>query len=344
MAARLGHRALLIGVVALVLWAAIAPPALAREPALPSLSVVAPNLELAQHVRDIFHQSAPRLAQLTGGHPGRIKVEVAPDREAFTRRTKESGGPLWAAGLAIPGQGLILLRSPKQLTQPGDFRPLLIHELTHLYLAWELKGRHAPLWLEEGLAMYAAGQGGLAQASAMTRGVLSEKIKPFDELESRFPSGADEAGLAYAQSYYMVSYLLNTYGPEVLPRLLKELARDRTLTSALHKVTGHSLLQIEAGFKETMISRFSWLALLFAGSTLWALIGLTAGIALVWRRRRQRQRLKEMELLERDEKKDVEQIRLWPPPPVRGDVMDQAGLKSPSTPKPSPRTPGQNSS
>jgi hypothetical protein len=320
--------------VALLFFIMLAPPLWAAEEALPGLAVVAPNLELSQHVRDIFREAAPRLAELTGGHPpGRIKVDVAQNRETFNRRAKELGGPEWAAGLAVPGHGLILLRSPKQLTRPGEFRPLFIHELAHLYLARQLKGRPAPLWLEEGLAMYAAGEGGLALASAMTRGVLSEKIKPLAQLENRFPRQADKAGLAYAQSYYMVSYLINTYGPEVLPRLLKELARDRVLTSALHKVTGKSLAQVEADFQETMTSRFSWLALLFAGSTLWALVGLTAGVSLVWRRRKQKQRLKELDELELLEKEEMSDKRSWPPPPVRGDIMGQAGLLGPSTPK-----------
>lgn len=325
---------------AFLLFAILAPPLWAAGPPLPGLAVLAPNLEISQHIRDIFRETAPRLAGLTGGHPGRIKVEVAQDRAAFDRRAKELGGPEWAAGLAVPGRGLILLRSPKQLTQPGDFRPLFIHELTHLYLARQLKGRSAPLWLEEGLAMYAAGEGGLALASVMTRAVLSEKIKPFDELANSFPKRADEAGLAYAQSYYLVSYLINTYGPEVLPRLLSELARDRALTAALHQVTGGSLAQVEAGFRETMTSRFSWLALLFAGSTLWALVGVAAAASLVWRRRKHKQRLKELGVLESQEKEEINDKRSWPPPPVRGDVMSQAGLASPKIPKPT-RAPGQ---
>jgi hypothetical protein len=326
---------------ALLLLVILAPPLGAADKPLPGLAVVAPNLKIAQHVRDILREAAPRLAGLTGGHPGRIKVEVAQDRAAFDRRAKELGGPEWAAGLTVPGRGLILLRSPKQLTQPGDFRPLFIHELTHLYLAPRLKGRDAPLWLEEGLAMYAAGEGGLALASVMTRAVLSEKIKPLGALANRFPKGADEAGLAYAQSYYMVSYLINTYGPEVLPRLLGELARDRALTAALHQVTGQSLAQVEAGFRETMTSRFSWLALLFAGSTLWALVGVVAAAALVWRRRKHKQRLKDLEVLDLQEKEKMNDKRSWPPPPVRGDVMGPAGLAGPSKPKLPPPAPGQ---
>ena len=334
MAGRLTRWAGLAWLAALLAFQA--PPSWAEEKALPGLAVVAPSLELSQHVRDIFRQAAPRLARLTGGQPSRIKVEVASSRSAFNLRAKELGGPEWAAGLAIPKRDFILLRSPKQLTQPGDFRPLLVHELTHLYLARQLKGRHAPLWLEEGMAMYASGETGLALASVMTRGVLGEKIKPLDELEHRFPSGADEAALAYAQSYYMVSYILNTFGPEALPRLLDQLALDRDITAAFYKVTGQSLLQVEAGFREAMTSRFSWLALLFAGSTIWALLAVVAGVALVWRRKKHKQRLKQMEIAELEEKEEMIDKRNWPPPPVRGDVLGQAGLVRPGLSSPSP--------
>jgi hypothetical protein len=333
MAARLTHWTGALCAAALWLFLMLAPQLWAAEPTLPGLAVVAPNLELSQHVRDIFRQAAPRLTQLTGGQPQRIKVEVTANRLTFSRRVKDLGGPEWAAGLALPARSFILLRSPKQLTQPGDFRSLFIHELTHLYMAGELKGRPAPLWLEEGMAMYVAGEGGLALASVMTKGVLSERIKPFNELGSRFPSGADEAALAYAQSYYMVSYILNTYGHQALPSILKELARDRNLTAALFNVTGQSLVQVEAGFRETMTSRFSWLALLFAGSTLWALVAVVAGVSLVWRRKKHKQKLAQMEFAESLEKEEMLDKRNWPPPPVRGDVLGQAGLVRRSPPE-----------
>jgi hypothetical protein len=323
-------------VAALALFAVQASPLEATNNALPGLSVLAPSLELSQHVRDIFRQAAPRLAQLTGGQPDRIKVEVTPNRLSFNRRAKELGGPEWAAGMAIPRRGFILLRSPKQFTQPGEFKSVLIHELTHLYLARQLKGRPAPLWLEEGMAMYAASEGGLALASVMTRGVLSEKVKPFEDLAHRFPSGADEAALAYAQSYYMVSYILNSFGHQALPKILRELAMDRDLTAALFNVTGQSLVQVEAGYRDSMTSRFSWMALLFAGSTLWALVAVVAGVSLVWRRKKHKQALKQMEIDESLEKEEMIDKRIWPPPPVRGDVLGQAGLVRPGLPSPSP--------
>ncbi len=292
----------------------------------PVLEVVAPSPELARHVRQELRRAAPGLARLTGVRPGRIRVEVAPSREAFDRRARELGGPTWAAGLALPSRGLVLVRSPHQLTRPDDFRLVLVHELAHLYLARALRGRRAPLWLEEGLAMYASGEGGFALAGTMARGVLSGRLHPLAGLAERFPAQAREASLAYAQSYYLVSYLLNTYGPQVLPRLIRELSRGRELTVALHKVTGRSLAQVEEDFFAAMDSRFSWLALVFAGGTLWALVGVAAAVGLVWRRREHKKRLQAMEAVEAQETTLGGHRRNWPPPPVRGDVLGPAGL------------------
>ncbi|CAO0821663.1 hypothetical protein DFAR_2530007 [Desulfarculales bacterium] len=92
----------------------------------------------------------------------------------------------------MPDQGLILLRSPRQLIEPEQFRLILAHELTHLYLAAALRHREHLLWLEEGLAMYASGEGGWERAAVS--------------------QDSEQASLAYAQSAYMVFYLLNHHG------------------------------------------------------------------------------------------------------------------------------------
>jgi len=188
----------------------------------------------------------------------------------------------------VPSQGLILLRSPRQLADPINFREVLIHELVHLYLAAGLKGRRAPLWLEEGLAMQLSGETGWGMAAAMTRAVLGPGLLPLSRLEKRFPPQADQAVLAYAQSYYLVGWLLSQYGEPALRLMVRFLSQGRPLTAALQRATGHSLAGIEERFNDDMRSRFSWISVLTAGGVLWALIALLAGVGLVIRRRRQR--------------------------------------------------------
>lgn len=256
--------------------------------AAPQVSILAPSPELAAHVKEIVIKAAPRLQAWTGAAPARLRIEVAPTKEAFARRAVQLGGPDWAAGLAAPGQGLILLRSPRQLADPLHFKEVLIHELVHLYLAAGLKGRRAPLWLEEGLAMQLSGETGWGLAAAMTRAVLGPGLLPLARLEHRFPPQADQAALAYAQSYYLVGWLLGRYGEDSLRQVVHSLSQGRPLTAALQLATGHSLAGIQERFDDDMSSRFSWISALTAGGALWALVAVVAAVGLVIRRRRQR--------------------------------------------------------
>ncbi|MCF8032886.1 MAG: hypothetical protein K9K66_07730 [Desulfarculaceae bacterium] len=256
--------------------------------AAPKITVIAPSPELAAHVRQETVKATPRLTAWTGAAPPELTIEVAPTRKAFARRAADLGGPSWAAGLAAPRQRFILLRSPRQLASALSFREVLLHELAHLYLAAGLKGRHAPLWLEEGLAMQLSGEAGWGLAAAMTRAVLGPGLLPLSSLEKRFPPSAERASLAYAQSYYLVGWLLNKYGEKALSEVVRSLSQGRPLTAALQRATGHSLAVLEENFSQDMGSRFSWISALTAGGVLWALIALVAGVGLVVRRRKQR--------------------------------------------------------
>ena len=306
---------------------------------LPRLAVVAPNQALVGEVQRVLREVGPRLEALTGAAPERIKVVVAGTRAEFERRMESLGGPRWAAGVALPGRGLIVVRSPSQLTEPDDFRFLLVHELVHLYLAAGLGSHPAPRWLAEGLAMYASEEGGWGLVGAMTKGVLSGGLIPFAELARGFPAQGDRAALAYAQSYYFIGYLLGLGGKKAVARLVKELSRGRDLTTALYLVTGHGLAANQRLFKEQMTSRFSWLALGAAGGTLWAVISLGAGVLLFWRRRVQVKRRLELDA-EDDESEAGSESRAWPPPPPRGDVLGEAGLKGPDDRSPPGRSGG----
>ncbi|MCB2228322.1 MAG: hypothetical protein KQH53_16700 [Desulfarculaceae bacterium] len=269
--------ALVFLLLALPVWAAA-----------PEITVIAPSPELAAHVRAEAVAAAPRLAAWTGAAPSELTIEVAPTRKAFARRAAELGGPNWAAGLAVPRRNFILLRSPGQLATALGFREVLLHEMAHLYLASGLRGRPAPLWLEEGLAMQLSGEGGWELAAAMTQAVLGQGLLPLAEISHRFPPSAERASLAYAQSYYLVGWLLNQYGDKALREVVRSLSQGRPLTAALQRATGHSLAGLEDKFREDMGSRFSWISALTAGGVLWGLIALIAGVGLVVRRRKQR--------------------------------------------------------
>jgi hypothetical protein len=313
---------------ALALLACLSPwpvsAAVAPSPPLPELSVAAPTPEVAELVREVAAEVGPRLGAWLGAAPARVRVVVAGSVRYFEAQADLIDAPHWAAGLAVAERGLILVRSPKLLTGPEQFRPLLVHELTHLYLSAALRQRDHPWWLEEGLAMYASGESSLERGTVMAEAVLQKRLIPFSELERGFPGGPDQAALAYAQAYYFVSYLIREYGQEVLPNLVGSLARGRDLTAALKEATGKGLYALGKDFAEDMESRFSWIALISAGGVLWTAISLVAAVGLVRRRRQQRARILAMD--DPGAERVQRHGRRWPPPehPVR--VLGSAGL------------------
>ena len=304
------------------LAAAVLPVFASTGPAAPKINITAPSPQLAQEARRIALKAAPVLRQLTGAAPAAIRFEIHPTLAAFQKRVGQVGGPLWAAGLALPGQGLILLRSPSQLTNPEGFHLVLVHEMAHLYLHAALGRRKLPLWLEEGIAMYASGQGGFGNAGELAAAVLSDGLIPLGRLQDSFPVSASQARLAYAQSYYLVSYLLNEYGKDTPAAIIREIARGRELTVALKIVTGHGVAALEKNFIKEMDSRFSWLAAIFATGTVWGLAALLAGVGLVHRRRAQLREIRSAP----DAPEFRPGRRLRPPPRGRKGVLKAAGL------------------
>jgi hypothetical protein len=245
-----------------------------------------------------------------------VRVVVTGSVHEFEEQADLIGAPHWAAGLAVAERGLILMRSPKLLTGSEQFRPLLVHELTHLYLSAALHARDYPWWLEEGLAMYASGESSLERGAVMTAAVLQNRLIPFSALEKGFPGGPDQAALAYAQAYHFVSYLVREYGHEALPTLVRALAQGKGLTTALKEATGKGLYALSKDFASDMESRFSWVALISAGGVIWTVISLAAAVGLVRRRRQQRTRMLAMD--EPGAERVLRHSRRWPPPPAPG--------------------------
>ena len=131
----------------------------------------------------------------------------------FTSRT---GQPWWAAaatkGSRIELQPLALLK------KRGVLFTTLRHELAHVVID-SISSKHAPRWLEEGLAIYLAGEGRLF--THYTRGT---SLSP-DELAKRLehPRTQTEMRELYAQAYLAVAELVRQQGePSVWKKLPAE--------------------------------------------------------------------------------------------------------------------------
>ncbi len=132
-----------------------------------------------------------------------LEIRINDSTGNFVGRT---GQPPWAAaatkGRSIELQPLAILK------RRGVLNTTLRHELAHVIIDIVSNNR-APRWLEEGFAIYLAGEG--AMYSHGNRGVLRD-----DELERRLqrPRSQEEMHASYADAYRKVTEMVREQGEE----------------------------------------------------------------------------------------------------------------------------------
>ena len=130
-----------------------------------------------------------------------LEIRLNESTGDFTART---GQPWWAA--AATKGNRIELQPVTLLKKRGVLFTTLRHELAHVVI--DLLDNRAPRWLEEGFALYLAGEGPTISRYVM-RGVLSN-----DELEKRMqrPRTQEEMRSLYAQAYMSVAEMVRNQG------------------------------------------------------------------------------------------------------------------------------------
>ncbi len=235
-------------------------------------------------------------AQLGIEPGGRMRVVIASDRRGFLAvQPENSRVPEWAAGIAWPGQNLIVLLK----NAGGDILQTFEHEVCHILLAQAFgPGHSVPRWLEEGLAVMIAGQWSLQRMSTMSMAVLTGRVLPMDALARGFPADAARAEIAYCQSFYFISFLKNRFGEQDFRAFLGAYSRCRDFEQALWKAYYLRWDEIEGMWLDFLKVRFGWLPLLSSTGTLW----FCASLLFVWgyikKKRAAREKLRQWDLEE----------------------------------------------
>jgi stage II sporulation protein D len=132
----------------------------------------------------------------------RLEIRLNESTGDFTSRT---GQPWWAAAATLGNR--IELQPVAILKQRGVLFTTLRHELAHVMID-SIANKRTPRWLEEGFALYLAGEGQLMSRYA-AKGRLTE-----DELEQRLqhPQTQIEMRTLYAEAYLMVTEMIRRQG------------------------------------------------------------------------------------------------------------------------------------
>lgn len=159
----------------------------------------------------------------------------------------------WAGGVAFSEYNIILIGVPPRIAEDWGV-PTVRHELAHLVVGQygrSCVGGSRPTWLNEGLAVYAEGdQSDIVRE--LDTAVAQNSFEPLRSLNGSFPAHDTAAGLAYAQSYSVVNFMLSEYGKEKMQSLLQLLARGEDYDTALEQVYGFNVDGLELAWRAYM--------------------------------------------------------------------------------------------
>jgi len=147
----------------------------------------------------------------------------------------------WTGGVAFPEYGVIAIGiSPSNLAWG---KRTVAHELAHMVIHQVTFNPYSdlPTWLDEGLAMYAEGDLRKDLEGMLTQAISANTLFSVRSLGSGFPAEFKDAGLAYAESYSLVKFLIDNYGSEKMLNLLQVFKQGSGYDDALLTVYGFDI-------------------------------------------------------------------------------------------------------
>lgn len=160
--------------------------------------------------------------------------------------------PEWIGGLAFPAHNIVMAA-----IAPGEdawAREVIPHELMHLVsgaLTFNCLGAGMPTWLDEGLSRFSENSPNADLAAKVRDLALSGELPALSSLANAFSAYGNEAGLSYEQSYQVVAFLIDRYGPEKMSDLLADVAAGSAIDKALTHVYGYTTQTLDSAWRES---------------------------------------------------------------------------------------------
>ena len=200
----------------------------------------------------------------------------------------------WAMGYAFPLEGRIVLRNPSGSGRFEELDRLTRHEVAHIALG-VLVGdavTTVPVWFHEGFAMYVSETWTWQHQAGLLGSALFRKLQPLDAYAKGFPKDADDARVAYLQSFSAVRVLVATYSFTRFQTFLHRLNTREPFGQAFHATYNLSLLMYGADWIEIATRGSEWVALLAGSLALAALFAPFVAIGYVRFRKARAARLR----------------------------------------------------
>ena len=227
--------------------------------------------------------------------PATIEIRIVRDSDDLVDAAPPGrGAPRWAAGVAYPDAGVLVLAVGRG-GQRHDLDKTLDHELAHLALGAAVPT--APRWLHEGFAWQHAEEMSWQRVETLAGMAWFGSVIPLDELTWAFPAGEAPASRAYAESYDLVGYLAHR-GRYVdrdddgdrypFMQCLRELSSGKSLDAAALAAYGATMDELFAEWKADLSRRYLLVPATVFATAIWIFAAIL--LMLGWWRRRRRAR------------------------------------------------------
>jgi hypothetical protein len=134
----------------------------------------------------------------------------------------------------------------------------IAHELSHMVIHQMTLNPYGglPVWLDEGLAVYAEGLPSPEYTSRLREAVTNNELISIRSLSSPFSAFTDQAILSYAESYSLVDYLIREYGQAKILELLNTFRQGSTYDGALERVFGFNMNRLDALWQDYVTEQY----------------------------------------------------------------------------------------
>ncbi|HRX84792.1 MAG TPA: tetratricopeptide repeat protein, partial [Phycisphaerae bacterium] len=179
-----------------------------------------------------------------------VMVEIFPSHVEFGVRVH---GKPWIQTIGACTGWVIAMDAPRRggdLPGPYNFAEVLRHEFTHT-VTLAVTHNRIRHWFTEGLAVYEEhGERTYAWAAQLADAVRRGQLYTLESIDWGFmrPKTAGGRQMAYAQAEWMCEYLIATYGPEVIQRMLQLVGAGKSQPEVFAEVTGGAPEQFDAAF------------------------------------------------------------------------------------------------
>lgn len=158
----------------------------------------------------------------------------------------------WIAGIALPSLNLILAVLPDG--DENEVDRVVPHEMSHQILGQATANpfNAPPTWMNEGLAVRSQKFLDRDFDKMVQRASDEGRLFSIRALNSSFPYDTADASLAYAESYSIIGFILETYGDAGLTRLIEAYRTGVSHDDAARQALGVDLDELNALWKESL--------------------------------------------------------------------------------------------